>query len=158
MLLSLFGVVLHTSLECLQKWKIHEPFVIIDLLPGKEVNDLTYAGKLISYLLQYFVNITIVNTNLGHNILFGCARNCTATIFSKCVFQKSKFVLPQKTVQGRYNLYPEIYFLKILFIYFQRGGKERLGQKQQCVVASRMLPTGDLAGNPGMCPGWESNW
>ena len=26
------------------------------------------------------------------------------------------------------------------------------------MVASRALPTGDPAYNPGMCPDWESNW
>ena len=34
---------------------------------------------------------------------------------------------------------------------------EREGEKHQCVVASCMPPTGDLACNPGMCPDWESN-
>ena len=29
---------------------------------------------------------------------------------------------------------------------------EREGEKHQCVVASRMPPTGDLACNPGMSP------
>ena len=27
-----------------------------------------------------------------------------------------------------------------------------MGEKHQCVVASRVSPTGDLARNPGMCP------
>ena len=53
-------------------------------------------------------------------------------------------------------------FLKeILFIYFERHGKKgrkKKGEKHQCVVASRMPPTGDLARNPGMHPDWESNW
>ena len=31
-------------------------------------------------------------------------------------------------------------------------------EKHQCVVASHMPPTGDLARNPGMCPDWESYW
>ena len=35
---------------------------------------------------------------------------------------------------------------------------ERKGEKHQCVVASRMSSTGDLAHNPGMCPDWELNW
>ena len=35
---------------------------------------------------------------------------------------------------------------------------EREGEKQHCVVVSRAPPTGDLAGNPGMCPDWELNW
>ena len=35
---------------------------------------------------------------------------------------------------------------------------ERDEEKHQCVVASRVPPTGNLAHNPGMCPDWESNW
>ena len=45
-----------------------------------------------------------------------------------------------------------------LFTFRQRGGQgEREREKYQCVVASRMSPTGDLAHNPGMCPDWELN-
>ena len=49
--------------------------------------------------------------------------------------------------------------LKILFILFFREGKggEREGEKHQCVVASCAPPTGDPAGNPGLCFDWESN-
>ena len=32
------------------------------------------------------------------------------------------------------------------------------GGKHQCVVASYVPPTGDLACIPGIFPGWESNW
>ena len=51
---------------------------------------------------------------------------------------------------------------KKYFIYlfiFREGGREgeREGEKYQCVVASHMAPTGDLACNPNMCPDWESN-
>ena len=46
-----------------------------------------------------------------------------------------------------------------LFIFRERGlEREREGQKHQCVVASHVAPTGDLACNPGICPDWESNW
>ena len=49
-------------------------------------------------------------------------------------------------------------FLKILFIYFrQRGWEEEGGVKHQCVVASHVPPTGDLASNAGMWPDRESN-
>ena len=49
-------------------------------------------------------------------------------------------------------------FIYYLFIFRERGREgEREGEKHQCVVASRMLQTGDLAYNPGMCPDWESN-
>ena len=48
---------------------------------------------------------------------------------------------------------------RFLFIFRERGGEgEREGKKHQCVVASCMPPTGDLARNPGMCPDWELNW
>ena len=49
-------------------------------------------------------------------------------------------------------------FIKILFIFRVRGREgEREGEKHQCVVASRVPPTRDLACNPGTCPDWESN-
>ena len=52
-------------------------------------------------------------------------------------------------------IYP---FLKKDFIYlFLERGEGRKGEKHQCVVASHMLPTGDLACNPGTCPDWELN-
>ena len=46
------------------------------------------------------------------------------------------------------------FFFKILFIYFSERGREgeREGAKHQCVVASCVLPTEDMAYNPGMCP------
>ena len=44
----------------------------------------------------------------------------------------------------------------VYFIFRQRGRKgER--EKHQCVVASHVPLTGDLACNPGICPDWESN-
>ena len=46
--------------------------------------------------------------------------------------------------------------LHICVIIFRKWG-EREGEKHQCVVASPVAPTGDLARNPGMCPDWESN-
>ena len=46
-----------------------------------------------------------------------------------------------------------------LFFVLERGREEeRDGEKHQCVVASHMPPTGDLAHNPGMCPDWELNY
>ena len=49
-------------------------------------------------------------------------------------------------------------FQKTLFIFRERGKEgEREGEKHQCVVASCVLPTGDLTHHPDMCPDWESN-
>ena len=55
--------------------------------------------------------------------------------------------------------YIYIFFKILLFIFRERGREgEREGEKHQCVVASHMAPTGDLAQNPGMCPAWRLNW
>ena len=54
-----------------------------------------------------------------------------------------------------------MHFLKdFIYLFLERREwreKERK-RKHQCVVASHASPTGDLARNPGMCRGWESNW
>ena len=82
----------------------------------------------------------------------------------------------QRTLPGdEYRPYSSIYdcikskwwLLNFLFIYIYIWrfylfiGREREGdwegKKHQCVVVSRMPPTGDLACNPGMCPDLESN-
>ena len=45
-----------------------------------------------------------------------------------------------------------------IYLFLERGeGREKEGEKHQCVAASRAPTTGDLAHNPGMCPDWESN-
>ena len=53
-----------------------------------------------------------------------------------------------------YNFFKRFY----LFIFRQKGREgEREGEKHQCVVASHVAPTRDLARNPGTCPDQESN-
>ena len=55
--------------------------------------------------------------------------------------------------------FSRLFFLSFFLIFRQRGREgEREGEKHQCVAASHVLPTGDLAHSPGMCPDWESNW
>ena len=58
------------------------------------------------------------------------------------------------------------FFSDFIYLFLERGegrekdrGREggREGKKHQCVVASRVPPTGDLASNPGMCPAQELN-
>ena len=45
-----------------------------------------------------------------------------------------------------------------LFIFRERGREgDREAEKYQCVAASHMAPTGDLAHDPGTCPDRESN-
>ena len=54
---------------------------------------------------------------------------------------------------------PQDACLKIFIYLFLERGREgkRQGEKHQCVIASHVPPTGDLACDPGMCPDWESN-
>ena len=51
-------------------------------------------------------------------------------------------------------------FKDFISLFFRERWKEgeREGEKHQCVVAPHVPPPGDLAGNPGMCTDWESNW
>ena len=52
------------------------------------------------------------------------------------------------------NIFKRLYS----FIFRQRGREgEREREKHQCVVASHVPATGDLAHNPGMGPDWELN-
>ena len=46
----------------------------------------------------------------------------------------------------------KIYYLK----KEKEEGRKKEGEKDQCVIASPVPPTGDLAGNPRMCQDWES--
>ena len=57
------------------------------------------------------------------------------------------------------SILPQFIFLRFYLFTFRERGREgeREGEKYQCVVASSMPPTGDLACNPGMCPAWELN-
>ena len=49
-------------------------------------------------------------------------------------------------------------FKYFIYLFLEKGREgEREGEKHQCVVASHMAPTGDLACNPGMWPDWELN-
>ena len=57
-------------------------------------------------------------------------------------------------------IFPFFFFFKdFIYLYLERGeGKEKeRGGKHQCVVASRVPPSGELVYNAGVCPDWESN-
>ena len=57
-----------------------------------------------------------------------------------------------------YKVLPCELFKKILFIFREGERKERERERYQCVVASYIPSTGDLACNPGMCSDWGSKW
>ena len=51
-----------------------------------------------------------------------------------------------------------LYFKDFIYLFLERGREgKREGEEHQCVIASHAPSTGDLAGNPGMYPAWESN-
>ena len=92
---------------------------------------------------------------------------CLCTVSGKG--EKDRTVCKTKSLEGCVSNYWLVipgnwkgqlsnFFFLILFI-FRGGGRkgEREGQKHQCMVASHMPPTGDLACNPGICPNWELN-
>ena len=55
--------------------------------------------------------------------------------------------IKQNRVYGKLTGYVEDF----TYLFLERGREgEREGQKYQCVVASHMASTGDLAHNPGM--------
>ena len=87
------------------------------------------------------------------------------------LLQHSFKILSQKF--GNISQYPKLCLIKYydpffnitiflrfyLFIFRQQESEgEKKGEKHQCVVASHAPPTGGLARNPGICPGWELNW
>ena len=58
----------------------------------------------------------------------------------------------------RFHLFIYLFIYLFLFIFRQTAREEeREGEKHECAVASLTPPTGDLASNSAMCPGWESN-
>ena len=48
------------------------------------------------------------------------------------------------------------FFKRFDLLSFRGEGKEKEGEKLQCVVAPHAPPTGHQVCNPGMCRGWES--
>ena len=57
------------------------------------------------------------------------------------------------------NIIRHFFLFKDSNYFFRERGREgeREGKKHQCVVVSRVPPTGDLTCNPGIGPDWESN-
>ena len=65
----------------------------------------------------------------------GCLHNCVV-------------LLKQKIL----SIYIYIFLRFYLFIFREGREGEREEKKHQCMVASHVPPSGDLAYNPGMCP------
>ena len=59
---------------------------------------------------------------------------------------------------GPQRLVSLLLFKDFIYLFLERGDqREKEGEKHQCVVASHVPLTGDLACNPGMGPDWELN-
>ena len=71
------------------------------------------------------------------------------------MFKSSLIIINQRLTEFTLKM---LLFFKRFYLFLQRGeGKEKEGEKLQCVIASRAPPTGDLASNTGMCCDWELN-
>ena len=75
----------------------------------------------------------------------------TSIIFNE---QKVKaFPLISRTRQDVPFYYSLLFLRDFIYLFLERGREgEREEEEHQCVVASCMPPTGDLAHNPGTCP------
>ena len=87
------------------------------------------------------------------NSTFNVLRMCQIVFHSSCTILHS-YQQWFKFLHMASTCFSFFFFFKILF---REEGREKVGEKHQCVVASFAPPTGDLAHNPGMCPDWESN-
>ena len=77
---------------------------------------------------------------------------------SACKYLNDKVVI-NKDNNYFFKIFILFIFKYFTYLFFREGkGERREGEKHQCVVASSMSPTGNLACNPGMCLDWESNW
>ena len=97
---------------------------------------------------------------LTHTCNLKSSVNHTLASFSPVTHTPQPYVLPNiEVLSFKIHTYKTFFKRFYVFILRERGREgEREGEKNQCVVASHVPPTGDLAHNPGMCLDWESNW
>ena len=57
------------------------------------------------------------------------------------------------------ELFSFLFKKDFIYLFLERGGgKKKEGEKHQCVIATCVPHSGNLASNPGMRPDWELNW
>ena len=81
------------------------------------------------------------------------------------MFWKTRYMTVYNFFSGFLFIYLFIYFVLFVFILFiylllERGETREKERKKNINVwlPLECPPTGNLTGNPGMCPDWESNW
>ena len=87
------------------------------------------------------------------NIFF----NSSSFIWFFLIVSTSFLIMPFFLSPWAYCSSSSFFFLRFYLFIFREREREREAEKRQCVVASCVHPTGDLAHNPGMCPDWELN-
>ena len=141
---------------------IQTHFICISLVPNVVENVFRYLSPI--YISSLLKSMLKSSANLQHWVV--CFLVIAWRVLS--IFQNQRLyqihVLPIFSfILGLYfffffSIVSFFFFLKD-FIYFLERGREgeREGENHQCVVASQVPPTGDLACNAGMCPDWELN-
>ena len=89
-----------------------------------------------------------------------CILGCSALTLCSTKGLTCSALLPGMILLDRQFEKQRVIFLKRFYLFISRQRRregERDGENHQYVVASRTLPTGDLACHPDMCPGWELN-
>ena len=90
-------------------------------------------------------------------------KNLSTVYITSSSFPRSLLWLSFKNIMTRIELKTKLflsYFKRFHLFMFREKGREgeRKREKHQCVVASHMPLTGDLACDPGMCSDWDLNW
>ena len=123
------------------------------------------AAQLHCFIFKMWLEMTVIRGR-GHSL---CSVEGDEYIHLTCMEYNLRckglcWVLLEKikllTTKTAKNYLPWNFIKDFIYLFLDRREareKERERGKHQCVVASHALPTRDLAGNPGMCPDWESN-
>ena len=117
----------------------------------KPVNRPFHPSHLIvmSYLSRIFSLEQSIFCSLMSSFLVLFIKQCYACSVFGLVFKRSIFLW------YHFKIYLCTFILKTFYLFIFR--ERRKGEKHQCVIASQVPPTGDLAHNPGIRPDWESN-
>ena len=132
-----------SPMSCVPVFKTETKHICLNLIP---LQPRTYLGSCVFYLTWFYLR-------LHRSVLSKSKITSKGSILQRRI--ETGIRKPRRLLSRYVTLDMPLHFFKrlYLFIFRERGREgEREGEKHQCVIASGMPPTGDLAHNPGMCP------